>query len=281
MKTKILLFSVCFALLGIFAGFTQDIIPNGSFEAWSTNPVNPDNWTNPLSILSLENVTPSNDAQSGSHSAEFKIIFNQFTSTNIPAAIFSDSIPLTAKQTALKGFIKGTLAGTDMFSISIILFRNDSAIASGNFSTADSYASWTGFSVPISYTYDKTPDMALIDILVGNQSNPDTETDILVDNLYFEGSSGTNEQVLTDNVSLYPNPASNDINVRFTLPEPDQIRFSMVSAQGTVTPVSGKQIFSAGENKLAISTAQFASGIYILQGVGDRYLITKRMIVSR
>jgi len=70
---------------------------------------------------------------------------------------------------------------------------------------------------------------------------------------------GTDESIATNEIKVYPNPASSEINIEV---EKGNLRDYMVS----LTDMTGKQIYSKSfkEKKIKINTSHFQKGIYIL-----------------
>jgi CHAT domain-containing protein len=83
-----------------------------------------------------------------------------------------------------------------------------------------------------------------------------------------------------DNFYLYPNPASDNINVVFTLPQEDLIKFNIYDMSGrSVKAVVNT--FSKGENKINLDLSQLSNGIYNLKIETSRNCFNRKVIIRR
>ncbi|MFA7687568.1 MAG: YCF48-related protein [Moheibacter sp.] len=83
----------------------------------------------------------------------------------------------------------------------------------------------------------------------------------------------TNEQERNNEIKVYPNPVSNELNIIFEKP---------IKANITLTDITGKQIYSKSfhENQVKINTSAFPKGTYILSVKTETKNVTKKIIIN-
>jgi hypothetical protein len=92
---------------------------------------------------------------------------------------------------------------------------------------------------------------------------------------------GLNEVNLTKlDVNVYPNPATNDASVSFTVKENATINFEVVDLNGKVM-FAQKQNVNKGFNAIHFSTENFANGFYIIKLSGGNYTAAEKLSVLR
>ncbi|MCB2222505.1 MAG: T9SS type A sorting domain-containing protein [Bacteroidetes bacterium] len=258
------------------SAFAQDMIPNHSFEQWDGAPVN---WVNPLLFAGINNIVQSTDAQSGDLSARFFTMWSDNTSEFVPATLNSLPAPVTEMHTTLNGWYKGVSVGDDVLAINILLYNDGSISGTGYFSTGETTSDWTTFSVPITYI-GSTPTEAYIYIIVGSESGDAHEgTEYLVDNLTWDGASAIGDRQLVSELTATPNPATDHINLQFTLPGADQLTFELINRQGAVQKFSSPTHFTAGQHTHQFQTADLASGMYMIRAQGSKYGFVQKIMV--
>jgi hypothetical protein len=276
---KFLLISLVFLLAASYQSGAQDVITNHSFEEWDGDP---EGWMNPLSILGIQNVIQSTDAQHGSLSAKFIIVYDNNTSSYIPATLNSFSIPVTESHTTLNGYMKGNSVEGDELAISVLLYGGDLIAGTGMLFTAENYDEWTEFSIPINYVGSVAPDQAFIYFAVGgNDENAHEGTEYMVDNLSWDGISGIQDRQIVSDVTAAPNPAIDRLEVQFTLDLSDRMAFDLVTPQGLIRPVRTSNTYHAGVNTIVISTSGLPRGIYFLRASGEKYGFVEKFVVGR
>lgn len=210
---------------GINGGFEQwDSVDNGMF----TNHV-PTGWFEFMnSICESESlpwsVTQSTDAHSGSYAIQLK---NIATSLNQTAMLMTNSssqdggmnnkIPVTSRYTRLEGYYKYSTLQPDTFSIMVLMTKGEDFIAVAEFKRAANTSNYTKFSIPIVYTSPASiiPDSAVIMITAGSNENFREGSTLLLDDITFALNTGLNDtkDAFKAEVSVYPNPASDYVNI--------------------------------------------------------------------
>ncbi len=233
MKIHKLLFKTTIALLFSITTNAQNI--NGGFEQWDsvetvmfTNYM-PKGWLEFMNAFCQDenlpwSVTQSTDAHSGSSAMQIK---NIATSMNQTATVmtnsegvdggFNNKIPVNARYTRLEGYYKYTTVETDTFNIMVLMMKGEDFIAVARYEQAVNTSNYTKFSVPIIYSAGASiiPDSAVIMISAGSTDNFREGSTLLVDDIAFTLSSGVDDikEALHADVSVFPNPASEFVNV--------------------------------------------------------------------
>ncbi|MGB3774132.1 MAG: T9SS type A sorting domain-containing protein, partial [Leeuwenhoekiella sp.] len=79
--------------------------------------------------------------------------------------------------------------------------------------------------------------------------------------------------------SIYPNPASNEINVSLQLNQQERIGYNIVDLQGRVLLESKEEIYTSGANTIKIDLPQLSKGIYLCQLYSGTKSVSKKFIV--
>jgi hypothetical protein len=80
--------------------------------------------------------------------------------------------------------------------------------------------------------------------------------------------------------TVYPNPASEVINISLSLRQQSELNIQMVNAAGQII-FSANQSFSIGENAFSIPAKNIASGIYLVRIQGDSFGYLKKVVVLK
>ena len=113
-------------------------------------------------------------------------------------------------------------------------------------------------NIPLTSTWKQTKLKAillLIDVTTGNILNSKSVTPTIYTGIKTESNF--------KNVTVYPNPTSNNFNVKVDLNAAQKATFSIMNITGQVM-LTNNYNFNAGENLVNISTDQLASGMYTL-----------------
>jgi hypothetical protein len=106
--------------------------------------------------------------------------------------------------------------------------------------------------------------------------NPDTAS-------YNYGyiSVGLNEVNLTKlDVNVYPNPATNEASISFTMKESAMLNLEVVDLNGKVMYAQKQQV-NKGFNAIHFSTENFANGFYVIKLSGGNYTAAEKLSVLR
>tara|TARA_B100000927_G_C16305912_1_gene405405 strand:- start:90 stop:608 length:519 start_codon:yes stop_codon:yes gene_type:complete len=100
---------------------------------------------------------------------------------------------------------------------------------------------------------------------------------------YEESSPSTNiEQILELvnflEVTLYPNPVKNDLNISFNLPFSDNVSLEIYDYSGRLLIKKNLGRLDKGNQLYQLNINELKSGIYVLNIIGDKSSISKNII---
>lgn len=287
MKKTVIIF--CFITLN-FALLTLNCSsqPNGGFENWVTefNYQAPDGWQT-LNFLSI--FTPPNplsafkatgvDKHSGSSALKLKTIF--VNNNPVPGAIsdtigyiFTGKVNISPPSLKLgvsyigrpekvEFWAKYLPVGLDLAGVSVILQKWN---GTGNDTIArvdiiiDSTITYTLFQANLIYQSTEVPDTLIMGFSPSyKKSKARVGSTLYLDDIALTGWVGIDEHnIYTDKVKVFPNPASDEVNINATIDEADNVQ---------IIDVSGKLMgnYKIQNYNANISTGLFAEGIYFYE----------------
>ena len=100
---------------------------------------------------------------------------------------------------------------------------------------------------------------------------------------FVGGFTGLNETESTiSSVGVYPNPATQNTNISFTLVENNKVSISIYDVLGNlVSPVSQNNDFVKGNNIVSINTSTLSSGIYYISLEANGTKEIKKLVISK
>lgn len=234
--------------VGISASLSaQTVIPNASFETWQADTIQdfigndiiyqaPQDWTPVIGLFSVlfggagVNLQKDNSAQAGSSAVRL------FIGTDSIGCDLVTGIPVVGTiPTKLTGYYKYNGLATDTAIVITTLSRYNVAADSAEELGGGSYVfapktSYTKFEVPITQTISGTPDTTVIyfNYLAGAQNSA-----LVFDNLSFETASGIWHLSKSADISLYPNPTTDEISLKLDKTNlPQTVSISLYDIQG-------------------------------------------------
>lgn len=275
-------------------------IPNPGFENWTTvgSYVNPTDWgtmNNTTATFSLYTATTGTPGSPGSS-------FLKLTSKTINSSVVNgiavsgvlDSMTMQPKSgfayntrpANLTGKWQHMIYGSSQGSIQILLTRWDTGlnmqmpVASGSITLSGMAMSWANFSIPINYVDGNNPDSCII-ILKASGSNPTNNDYLWVDNLAFSGlvTGIQNQESFLSNLTVYPNPSTESLNLDLNLKTQQQISFELIDITGKI--VSSKNLgLLQGKSVQTINIAGIAKGSYLVRIKGEKGTETKKIMID-
>ena len=283
MKKTILFFAILFS--EILISLAQ---PNGGFENWTPefSYENPDGWAtsnflalttppNPISTFKATGV----DRHSGNSALKIKTIFISnnpspgmiedtvglvFTGKiNISPPSYKYGFPYVARPEKLEFWYKYIPIGNDKGGARVILKKwngsGSDTIALGEM-TISTAITYTLFQIDLIYYSPEVPDSAAIIFSSSEDiNNARVGSALYVDDVALTGWVRVEDQdIYTDKVKIFPNPASEVIIINAKIKEADNLQ---------IQDGSGKIIGTYKiENYIAnINTGFFAAGIYFYE----------------
>lgn len=96
----------------------------------------------------------------------------------------------------------------------------------------------------------------------------------------FDATVGIEENQDVAGVSIYPNPASDVLNVGFVSKENQDITVNVISANGAMVHTQATTSKAGVSNTITLDTKALSSGIYMVQLVGANSTLTQRVVVQ-
>ncbi len=261
----------------------QDTIPNAGFENWTANVVpaynNPDGWTTLNPLTGALNVFTAFKDSTVVHSGHYsiKLVTKSVAGQTAPGILttgtvnagsgnITGGVPIASRPAYLSGWYQYSPVSGDTAAASILLTKwdavGDSEIivgqASKNIGSAAS--SWTSFSMAINYLTNATPDTVMISFFTSATQAGAVNSTLWHDDLSYTAINGINE-IENSPMSLYPNPASQQINID---------NGNMQAASVNLYAVDGRfiKLIKMHEGLNTLDVSSLPAGVYILSGVG-------------
>ncbi len=96
---------------------------------------------------------------------------------------------------------------------------------------------------------------------------------IYIDDINLDVNAGINNfDALNSSFRLFPNPAKEQVNIAFTLPEAKKINFSVLNVLGQTIYNAGSEYYGAGEHSINLDITAIPSGMYFVKvsdGISD------------
>lgn len=293
--TKSILLSIALMFV-ITISKAQTTIPNSGFETWTamTGYNNPNSWaclndmTSTMSAYTCMKGTPGVVG-----SSFLKLVSKTITGIGVvPGIAVCGKIDQTTMQATggfaftqrpgrLTGSWQHMIYGSSQGYVDIQLTRWDMGmqkrvtVASAHNVLSGMAMSWATFAIPLTYTDSGTPDSCII-TLAASGSTPTANDYLYVDNLAFAGNAtGISENQLGVNVSLYPNPSSENLFIDLSSLNDKDVSLEIFDIQG-------KQIKSTNNITVlsitSLDISDLARGNYVLNLITSEGTIRRKFI---
>lgn len=97
---------------------------------------------------------------------------------------------------------------------------------------------------------------------------------------FFATSSSNNLPNAIENVSVFPNPASDNISVELNLKTNSEVTINLLDLSGRIVKVIAKEMYSAGSSKINSSLVGISAGNYSLQIISEGKSIIKKVNIT-
>jgi PKD repeat protein len=155
--------------------------------------------------------------------------------------------------------------------LTIDFIASDTLYNSYKWQFGDSTSDSSGFRTVHTYGY---PGTRLVSLQVGNTfgCNTDYSKNITILKSGIETSNGD------DQLNIYPNPFSSEINVEYDLKNNSEIRWELYDISGKRVAQSEKNIALPGKHFERINTDNLVDGMYNLRWIIDGQIISRKLI---
>ncbi|SFT76606.1 Por secretion system C-terminal sorting domain-containing protein [Lishizhenia tianjinensis] len=97
----------------------------------------------------------------------------------------------------------------------------------------------------------------------------------------LESAVGVDEVEANFNLSVYPNPATDNVNIDFTLATQTDVTVNVTDISGKVVYTNAVGNLGAGEHTTVLSTSELTNGVYFCNFVAGESVITKKLVVKK
>ncbi len=91
----------------------------------------------------------------------------------------------------------------------------------------------------------------------------------------------TNDVSVVNDLKVFPNPATTNVNLQFSLENNEDMNINVMNALGQVVEVVSAGNLASGEHNLSVNTEDFTAGIYFVNFSNGATSTTKRFVVSK
>lgn len=262
-------------------------IPNAGFEQWTGGE--PNGWrTNNLSGV-LTTITQSSSSHSGASAVQGQVA--SIAGNPFGPALLSGTtgrgFPDSQRHASLTGFYRFTSTAGDVMPVIVGMLHNGITIGGGGVVLGPA-ASYTAFTIPISYNSTDTPDTCTIAVAIygdSSGSTPHVGSVFLLDDLSLNGVSEVDDRsVHASGVALdqnYPNPFNPTTTITFSLPQEGDVNISVFNLLGETVATLAKGRMQAGIHSLPFDARDVASGIYFYRIEAGNFAATKKMLLIK
>jgi len=269
-------------------------IPNSGFENWTIvgSYENPTGWStmNPYCRGPFYSCTKSTDhypASVGNYSIRiesntsltqynggFGIAETYPMTTNI-----LPTFPIVGHPNSLCGYYKYNSLNNDSLTIAILLFENGTNVGSFGFNTKISASTWTPFTFPLTYT---SADSATIFISAYSlhkttATSPKGNSVLYVDNLNFDNFiTSVTEQTTKNNITLYPNPASDIVTLNIDNSNNDDLTLNIYNVTGTLVK---SEVLK--QNQRQVNIGDLCNSIYMVEIKSKKWTEEQKLLIQR
>jgi hypothetical protein len=90
----------------------------------------------------------------------------------------------------------------------------------------------------------------------------DETCSVMSNPIFIEGVTGLDDVEVSDLITLYPNPASDQLFVEYRVPSKNTVRLLVYNSEGRMVDSNYMEIFQNG-HKFALDITKYSKGIYI------------------
>lgn len=251
-------------------GITTNPIPDGGFESWITQLVHsPHHWQTDPPEGELNEINRSTDHVSGKYSMmltdnSFEHSINLTDGTfNLRAQRATGGAPYALQKDTLTGYFKYITTKPDSGFIALYFTKKSVGIGGASY-LFHSSTSWKYFELP--FDLASTPDSLLISL--GSTQNPfdSLPSTLYLDDLQLKSQPHpagiVNIPKPTFDVTAFPDPAKNQLNIRFSDIPVSGFEVKIYNTEGIVII---DKVFNPASSTITMPIDQLSSGMYFYE----------------
>jgi hypothetical protein len=108
----------------------------------------------------------------------------------------------------------------------------------------------------------------------------DNGNNLFLDNINVTNTNNIQEQAAFTSVKLYPDPASNEINLEISFDKTESVTIKIYNNLGEQIVSENKKL-NTGANKVKLNTEDLTNGIYFISLTSSKESITQKVIISK
>lgn len=253
------------------------LLPENGFEAWLPQSVeNPDNWytwNDYMAGTGVASAVKTTDARTGTYAIQLSTIYVPEYDDVIPAKIaLTDlwestyAVPYVASPTLFSGSYKFTASavGSDEAIIELVFYKNGEYIGGEGIDVVPT-TTYIDFSVPL--ILSDVPDSMNFNVFSGSNEG----AVMVVDDLSISGGTVGVEQFEKSGLSLYPNPAIDQLMIKAA----GVYEWQLLNTQGAVV-TSGHMVSGVQ----TIATGNLAAGTYFIQFINNQTTEVHKVVIQ-
>ncbi len=285
--------------LTLLSGSVFAQIPNSGFENWTSMGAyeNPDSWGTMNNTTALASIYTATKGTPGSPGSFYLKLTSKTVGPGVVNGIAVSGVLDSTTMLPKSGFAYTTrsvnftgkwqhmIYGSSQGGITVLLTQWNTSlnkrdtIAIANQTLSGMAMSWANFSIPFTYLSSNNPDSCII-FLRASGSNPTNNDYLWVDNLGFSGTVGMEEMSSSiTNFSIFPNPASSQINLMFELKDAQEVNLTIIDLTGKVVFTKSYGIIHGIKNEV-ISCEGIAKGAYFIKLNTVNGILTQKVILD-
>ncbi len=262
-------------------GITQQIA-DGNFDAWTTNSIDvPAEWQTPPLFNPGDNtgVSRSLDHYSGLYSLKLTEPSNSFSQLLSTGKFdqngnVSGGLPYQQLNDTLTGYYKYFPSGLDSGGIEVTIQNQGSILLQTGF-VLNAASTWTPFEIPISVS--SAPDTMRVDLFASVNFSGIGGSVLYLDNLQLKSQPHTSGVHINGQpaigINAFPNPAQNQLNIRFTGNVPAESSIKIYNSEGRL--MIDNQ-FSSGSSTVTIPISQLSAGLYFYEVTANGSIVRNK-----
>lgn len=192
--------------------------------------------------------------------------------------------PCTGRPAFLTGKWQYMAYGTDTCRIAVYLTRWNTTtnkreqVGYVEYDLPGMVMSWASFAIPIAYQLPVMPDSAVIGLTSSNRSITDGSY-LYIDSLNFYGvaSAVQNTAYSKYHLTLYPNPAKDNITVDLGMAATNDVKLRVVDLYGRVLT---EAVLIAGKHTYSISVKTIPAGLYFVKLQLGEETLSQKLVVE-
>lgn len=233
------LFLILFSIFIFVQNYAQ--IPNSSFENWMNmgNYEVPENWYTLNEKFSSSNVFTVTKESPGKSGNSYIKVTSKTINQKVIGGIAITAFPIQSSPQRLSGFCQHMGYSSEKGCISVALTKwnvqknKRDTVALGRHELFGMIMNWSEFNIQLMYLNTDQPDSALI-TLQSSGLNPSAQDYLSVDDLSFQNQTANilEFDIKKNYISIYPNPATMELNIEINNLEEESIFIKMFNTNG-------------------------------------------------